>query len=285
MIQKVVIPAAGLGTRLLPATKEQPKEMLSIFALCSDGRVCLKPLVQLVFEQLYDTGFRKFCFIIGRGKRAIEDHFTPDYEYFNMLKNMSKTGMMRELQNFYDRIESSTMVWVNQPRPKGFGDAVLKTQPFVGDEAFLVQAGDTYITSSQNQHLKRLMEMHEEYGSDITFLVQEVEDPRQHGVVETEEEKTGIYKVNQVIEKPERPPTNLAIIPVYIFHPVIFKALETTRPGKGGEIQLTDAIQKVIEWGLKVYAVELDIHETRLDIGNPETYWDAIRLSYQHVCI
>jgi len=278
---KVIIPAAGMGTRLLPATKEQPKEMLPLFARASGGQVCLKPLLQLVFEQLYDVGFREFHFIIGREKRAIEDHFTPDPAYVSMLKRRKKNELAGDLENFYKKIGNSTIVWVNQPEPKGFGDAVLKAAAFVGEEPVLVHAGDTYIISDHDRHLKILMKIHEELKADATCVLQEVKDPRLYGVAEVEEED-GNYKVRRVVEKPKQPATNLAIMPIYIFHPVIFEALRETPPGMGGEIQLTDGIQKLIDWGEKVRAIKLNPRDIRLDIGTTETYWDALRLSYQH---
>lgn len=282
MIRKVVIPTAGLGTRLLPATKEQPKEMLSIFSRGLNGQICLKPLLQLVFEQLYDAGFREFCFIVGRGKRAIEDHFTPDYTYVDTLRRREKNDLADELEGFYQKVRGSSIVWVNQPTPRGFGDAVLQSKLFAGVEPILVHAGDTYIMSNQNQHVKRLVEISEKFDVDAVFMVQEIEDPRQYGVVEVEEVEHDVYRVKNAVEKPEKPPTNLAIMPIYVFRPVIFKAIEVTRPGKGEEIQLTDAIQKLIDWGLKVCAIKLDSNDIRLDIGTTETYWEALRLSYNY---
>jgi len=156
--------------------------------------------------------------------------------------------------------------------------------PFVQNEHCLVHAGDTYIVSKNAGHLRLLMEVYERFKADAAFIVQEIEDPRQYGVIECEEIEKRVYKVKDAVEKPEKPSTNLAIMPIYIFHPVIFKALEKTLPGKGGEIQLTDAIQRLIDWGLNVYAVRLNSDEVRLDIGSPETYWEALSLSYKHFC-
>lgn len=278
---KVIIPAAGRGTRLLPATKEQPKEMLSLFARASNGQICLKPALQLVFEQLYDVGFREFYFIIGREKRAIEDHFTPEPGYVAMLEEKGKSGPAGELKKFYRKLEDSTIVWVNQPEPRGFGDAVLKAAAFADEESVLVHAGDTYIISDDARHLRTLMQTHDKLEADTTCMLQEVKNPRQYGVAEVEE-LGGAYRVKKVIEKPEKPTTNLAIMPVYVFDPVIFKALKETAPGVGNEIQLTDGIQRLIDWGLKVYAIKLGPDDIRLDIGTIETYWDALQLSYQH---
>ena len=282
MFKKAVIPAAGLGTRLLPITKELPKEMLPIFMKANDGRVCLKPMLQSVFEQLFDAGFREFCFIVGRGKRAIEDHFTPDNGFINDLKAKNRGGVAEELREFYKKIESSTLMFVNQPEPKGFGDAVLRAKPFV-DGDFLVHAGDTYIMSEGNDHIRRLMETHFRLGADSTFIVQEVEDPRQYGVIEAEEVREGLFKVKGAVEKPEKPLSKLAIMPVYSFKPVIFRALEEIEPGVRGELQLTDGIQRMIELGLEVYAIKLRQEEIRLDIGTPETCWEALSLSMKHL--
>ncbi|MCP8309300.1 MAG: hypothetical protein H3Z53_02275 [archaeon] len=279
---KTVIPTAGLGTRLLPATKEQPKEMLPVFANDGDGCLCLKPLVQLVFEQLFDSGYREFCFVVGRNKRAVEDYFTPDHRYVEQLNNKGKNRQALLLESFYRKVESSTIVWINQPEPMGFGHAVLLTKPFIGAYSILVHAGDTHIISRRNDHLKRMIEEHNRARADATIVLQEVRDARQYGVAEVMEEKNGELIVKGVEEKPERPKTNLAIMPIYIFEPIIFRSLEAIQPGKGGEIQLTDGIQKLIEWGLKVNAIKLKEDEIRLDIGTAETYWEALSLSYNY---
>lgn len=275
-----MIPAAGLGTRLFPATKEQPKEMLPVFSRLPNGDVGVKPLLQMVFEQLYDVGFREFCFVVGRGKRSIENHFTPDNNSLVML-NKKKGDRVSALDSFYTKLNGSTIMWVNQPEPKGFGNAVLMTQPFVQSEQCLVHAGDTYFISENEGHLKLLMDVFERFNADVAFIVQEIECPRQYGIIEGEEIEKGVYRVKAAVEKPEKPPTNLAIMPVYVFHPVVFKALEKTTPGKGGEVQLTDAIQKLVEWGLNVCAVKLGSDDVWLDIGSPETYWEALNLSYR----
>lgn len=279
--RKAVIPAAGLGTRLLPITKELPKEMLPIFTNANGGKVCLKPMLQAVFEHLYDVGFRDFCFVVGRGKRAIEDHFTPDGNFVGYLEGKNKVGLAGELQGFYQRVESSRIMFVNQPEPKGFGDAVLRAKPFVAED-FLVHAGDTYVISPQHNHIRRLMKAHSELKADLTFLVRKVKDPRHYGVVKAGELDNGLYEVKKAVEKPERPISNLAIMPVYLFKPVIFDVLNGIEPGVGGEMQLTDGIQRMIELGLKIYALELKREEIRLDIGMPETWWDALRLSHKH---
>lgn len=282
MIRKVVIPAAGLGTRLTPATKEQPKEMLPMFTSEGGSGLYLTPFLQLVFEQLYRAGLSEFCFVVGRGKRAIEDHFTPDRAYFEMLSEKGKSEEASRLQDFYNKVGSSTIVWVNQPSPIGFGDAVLKAKSFVGKEKFLVHAGDNYICSETDGHLSRLAKVEEELGADAVFLLTEIQDPKHHGIIEGERVDDGVFRVLRAVEKPSKPFSNLAIVPVYLFGPDIFEALARTCPGVDGEIQLTDAIQILINLERKVYAIPLMKGEVRLDIGSAETYWEALRNFYRY---
>jgi UTP--glucose-1-phosphate uridylyltransferase len=281
MIGKVVITAAGIGTRLLTVTKEQPKEMLPLFSQNSKGAICVKPLLQIVFEQLYGHGFRDFCFIIGRGKRVIEDHFTIDLAFIRQLNNKGKHDLSSPLENFYTKLEDSLIMWINQPEPKGFGHAVLMAKPYVKEETFLVHAGDTYIFSTNNDDpFKRLITSHNKNKSDATLLLKEIDNPKQYGVAETKK-TNGVILVDRVTEKPKKPKTNFAIMPVYVFNNTIIKSLEKTQPTLGGEIQLTDAIQQLINDGFKVQAVKLRKNEMRLDVGNPETYWHAITTSYK----
>jgi UTP--glucose-1-phosphate uridylyltransferase len=258
--------------------------MLPIFAATANGDASVKPVVQMVFEQLYDAGLREFCYIVGRGKRGIEDHFTPDADCVRTLEGLGKNGQATDLEDFYGKLKTSTIMWVNQPEPKGFGDAVLMAKPFVQNEQCLVHAGDSFIISKDMDYIKKLISAYEQFKADAAFIVLEIENPRQYGIVEGDEVETNIFKVKRVVEKPEKPATNLAIMAMYVFHPVIFKALETIQPGRNGEIQLTDAIQKLIDWGLSVYAVKLDKNYVHLDIGSPERYWEALELSYQRFC-
>jgi len=194
---------------------------------------------------------------------------------------MGKSGQASDLEDFYQKLDTSTIMYVNQPEPKGFGNAVLMTQPFVQNEQCLVHAGDSCIISKDMDYLKKLLHAYEKFNADAAFITLEIENPKQYGIVEGNEVEAGIFKVKHVVEKPEKPKTNLAIMAMYIFRPVIFKALEATKPGKNGEIQLTDAIQKLIDWELSVYAVKLDKSYAHLDIGSPERYWEALELSYK----
>ncbi|MDV3243548.1 MAG: NTP transferase domain-containing protein [Nitrososphaerales archaeon] len=279
-IRKAVIPAAGLGTRLLSATKEQPKEMLAVFAKGRGGTVSLKPVVQLIFEQLHDSGVREFYFVVGRGKRAIEDHFTPDEEFVELLRAKGKVRQARDLASFYDRVSRSSILWVNQPKPRGFGDAVLAARAVSDGNSFLVQAGDNHVISPGNGHLRRLLETHERTGADATLLLGEVEDPRQYGVADIERKGRELV-VKGVVEKPETRVNKLALLPTYVFNRSVFDALQHVEPGKGGELQLTDGVQEMIERGLKVRAVRLRETEFWLDVGTPETYWEALKLSHR----
>jgi UTP--glucose-1-phosphate uridylyltransferase len=281
LIKKGVITAAGLGTRLLSVTKAQPKEMLPVFARCKDGGVCMKPIVQLVFEDLYNMGIRDFCFVVGRGQRIIREHFTPDSSYLFILDKRGKNGLAKELEAFYEMVSRSSIEWVNQPEPRGFGDAVMRTEAFVGGESFLLHAGDNFFVSKNRDHLKRLLDAANSLHANVVFLVQEVKNPGCYGVVEAISETNGLVHVKRVVEKPESPPSNLAIMPAYVLKPAIFAALRETRPGYGGELQLTDGIQKIIESGKDVYGIDVNSDAVRLDVGSPELYMDAQAQSYK----
>lgn len=278
MIKKAVIPSAGMGTRLLPATKEQPKEMLPILVRNVEGELCLKPLLQIVFENLYDVGFRDFGFITGRGKRSVEDYFTTDSGFIELLKNGNKLGLAKELDAFYKKVEGSHIAFINQPRPTGFGDAVHRAKSFTGSEAFLVHAGDDLVISKKNEYLLNLINVFEEHDADAVFCVEKVRDPRKYGVITGSKVANNLYLVKKVIEKPSQPPSNMAIVAVYAFNSEIYQAIEETPPDASGEVQLTNAIQRLIDQNHTVYAVELSSKEKRLDIGTPRSYLKALNL-------
>ena len=167
--------------------------------------------------------------------------------YLEHLNSQGKNSLASDLQAFYRKVEESTIVWVNQPQPKGFGHAVLQARSFADDSSILVHAGDTYIISKEGYgHLERLVRLHRGNNQAATLLLKEVPDPRPYGVAEVVSNSEGL-KVISLVEKPEKPVTNLAVMPLYMFEPVIFDALEELAPGYGGEIQLTDAIQRLIE--------------------------------------
>jgi UTP--glucose-1-phosphate uridylyltransferase len=276
-IIKAVIPAAGLGTRLLPATKETPKEMLPIFAFGMTSEVCLKPLIQSIFEQLFDFGIRQFFFIVNHTKDSIIRHFSFDK---NFLTNLGEKGQGGELNQFFKRVTTSSVEYVYQNHPRGFGDAVLQTAPYI-NQNFIVQAGDTYIVSERNRHLMKLVTTFEKYSSAATLLVQEVKHPEIFGVIEGHKIEEDVYQVTRVTEKPQVPPTNLAITGLYVFTPAIFKTLNMTLKDRRGELQLTDGIQRLIDSELSVTAVKLGDMGVWLDIGNPQTYLEALIQSYK----
>lgn len=279
---KAVIPAAGMGTRLLPTTKEQPKELLPVFSKSVDGKPLVKPILQLIFEQLFEYGIREFFFIGGRKKRIIEDHFSVDYNFIDNLNREGRSYYAEELSKFYDKVSSSHISWVNQPKPIGFGHAVLLTKSLVGDEPFLVHAGDTLISSRTRYPIHELVKTHDNFDSLATFLVCPVEDPSRFGVITGRDNGEGVLFVESMIEKPSGPKSNLAIMPVYVFDQSIFGALENTMPGKNNEIQLTDGISKLLESNKdKVMAVRLDDTDYFIDVGNPQSYWEALNITYK----
>jgi UTP--glucose-1-phosphate uridylyltransferase len=275
MIRKAIIPAAGLGTRLLPVTKEMPKEMLPIFFRTKDGEIGFEPMIQAVFESLHNYGCRDYCIVVGRGKRVLEDHFTPDYEFARHLRSKS-TRMADDLQGFYDRIERSTIVFMNQPRPKGFGHAVQLARAFVEDEPFIVHAGDDTILSSNSTHLRRLTDVFQRRQADAALIVEHLTNPSAYGVVTARRTQAGEYEVTDIVEKPSSPQSNLAVVAIYVFRNSIFRELKRTKPDGDGELQLTDAIRNLIRNGGRVYAVSLLPSETRIDIGTPQSYWSAM---------
>ena len=272
MIRKAVITAAGSGTRLLPFTKEMPKEMLPYCARAQDGHLILKPILQVVYESLYGHGCREFCFVVGRGKRSIEDYFLVD--------DSAQYSANDDLQDFYKRIRSSRIAYVQQPQPRGFGDAVLQANLFAEKDNFVLHAGDDMILSPNNDHLRRLEDAFFSHDADIALLVDSVENPKQYGVVEGRDIGKGLVMVENLEEKPRRPKTNLAVIATYIFKPSIFFELENTKPDKSGEIQLTDAIKSLIAKG-KCIAVKLKDGERRIDVGTPESYVTCIKDSFE----
>jgi len=283
-IRKAVVTAAGLGTRLLPNTKEIPKEMLPVFDLDPNGSICLKPVIHKVFETLYEAGIREFCFIVGRGKRAIEDYFTPDPLFLHMVRRRGLERRALALERFYNMILNSKIYFINQPEPRGFGDAVLTAEGFVGEEPFVLHAGDDVVLSRGNDHVKRLLRVYEEYGGDVALISEKVEDPRMYGVIVPRPIKgrDDVVEIADIVEKPEKPPSNFAVIGIYVLSPKIFDALRRTEPDMKGELQLTDGIRRVLKEGGNGYALLLKSGEKRLDVGTPHSYYRAITESYEY---
>jgi UTP--glucose-1-phosphate uridylyltransferase len=284
IIRTAVIPSAGLGTRLLPATKQQPKEMLPVFVRHSKGLVFVKPMIQLVFERLYDAGLREFLFVVGRGKRSIEDQFTLDSGFMDNLRRFAKRQLVKEMERFYRRVQSSNIVFINQPEPLGFGDAVLRTKAFTGQRPFIVHAGDDLILSRNTPGcFQRLMKAFDVHDADAVFFVQKVKDPTKYGVVEGDRIGCGIYRVKHVEEKPKRPKSRIAVVALYAFNGRIYHCIERAHARGNRELELTDAIEGLVKEGGRVYAVELKSYETRIDVGTPESYWNALRATVDQV--
>jgi UTP--glucose-1-phosphate uridylyltransferase len=279
MFRRVVIPAAGLGMRMLPTTKEQPKEMLPIFVMGVDGAMRIKPCLQIVFEQLYQVGVKDFCFIVGRGKRSIEDHFTLDKGLIQHLKQKNEYELMKNLIGFYEKVSKSHIIFINQPEPRGFGNAISYARNFTGSEPFLVHAGDDLIPAKNNQSIQNLVQVFEDHAADAVFYVQKVKNPRRYVIITGKKVGSNLYQVNRIEEKPSSPSSNLATIAIYAFSSKIYNAIENTLPDERNEIQLTSAIQYLINKGCAVYALELQKSIKRLDIGTPESYWESLRYS------
>jgi UTP--glucose-1-phosphate uridylyltransferase len=277
-VTKVVITAAGKGTRLLPFTKEMPKEMMPIFSKNSDNKRIVLPLLQYVYEQLYHMGFRDYCFVVGRDKRSIEDHFTPHEAYLQDLKGVYKKSIFR----FYQKLENSHLVWINQNKPLGFGDAVKRSERYVGKEDFIVHAGDVTIISKSKHPVLRLIKTAEQNpDAKIILLCKEIKDAKRYGVPKIGKLSNSIYDVSEVEEKPNNPKSRFGILPLYYFRTEIFSSLKNINPGKGGEFQLTDAIQKTIENGNKVLAITLNKNEEEIDVGTVESYRNAQEISFR----
>ena len=279
---KAVITAAGIGTRMLPITKEIPKEMFPIIVYVN-GHWTLRPTLQVIFETLFAIGVREFCFIVNRFKRVIENYFSPDEEFINLLKRKGKIVEAEDLRKFYEKIKTSTIVYINQYEQLGFGHAVLLAKSFVGSEPFIVHAGDDYIISPDNDHLKRLIRVFNEFKANATVLIERISDPRKYGVVNGQFITDDIIEVNTIIEKPKEPPTNLAVVAVYIFNDKIFKALREVGFDESGEIPLSAAIDYLAKMEGGVYGVLLKEGEKRVDVGSPEAYIQGLNLAYGEV--
>ena len=234
-VRKAVIPAAGLGTRFLPATKALAKEMLPIID---------KPTIQYIVEEAKKSGIEDILVVTGKGKRPIEDHFDSVPELEQNLKEKGKTELLRLVQQTTD----INLYFIRQSHPRGLGDAVLMAKDFVGDEPFVVMLGDD-IMEDKVPLTKQLMDRYEEtHASTLAVMKVPHEEVSKYGVIDpTSETRPGLYDVKRFVEKPpvEKAPSDLAIIGRYLLTPEIFDMLETQKPGAGNEIQLTDAIDRL----------------------------------------
>jgi UTP--glucose-1-phosphate uridylyltransferase len=260
-IRKAVIPAAGLGTRVLPATKAIPKEMLPL----AD-----KPTIQYVIEEAVASGITHVIIVTSRTKRAIEDHFDESPELRAALQSK---GDQKKLE-MLERIENMAQLsFTRQPAPRGLGHAILMAKDLVGDEPFGVLLGDDLVVNDKEPCLRQLMDVHEQYGGSViaTMRVPRDQISRYGNVAPGESVAPRTQQIRDLIEKPrpEEAPSNLAVIGRYVLTPDIFAALEQTEPGSGGEIQLTDGIRTLLP-RQRVFAYEFE--GTRFDTGDPVSY-------------
>jgi len=266
-IDVAVIPVAGLGTRLLPATKSQPKEMLPV------GR---KPVVQYVVEELTRVGMSRVLFITGPAKASIENHFDLDAELIQTLRESGKEELLAALE--YER-SAVQYFYTRQRQLLGLGHAVSCARSFVGRQPFVVALGDSIIgMHAESDVVQRMTRCYRERDAAAVIAFEEVpnEEVSQYGIAKPKTDDE-LFEIVDLVEKPSprEAPSNLAIAARYVLSPVIFDALETTKRGKGGEIQLTDAIRAVNRAGGRAYGVRLRPGERRYDIGNFESYFEA----------
>lgn len=275
---KCVITAAGKGVRLLPITKELPKEMMPIFTKIYGKNRVVIPLLQYIFEQLYAMNIRDYCFVVGREKRSIEDHFTPHDTYLRELSGEYKTLISK----FYERLQKSHLIWINQNKPQGFGDAVRLTERYIRGDDFVVHAGDVAILSKTRHPMMRLIDVAKKNSNvSAVLLCKKVKDVKRYGVPRLTRTSDSYWYVEEVEEKPLKPKSGFGILPLYYFKSDIFDCLKKIKRGKGNEYQLTDAIQKLIESGKKVVAIQLADNEIEIDVGTVESYRYAQEISYK----
>lgn len=254
-VRKAIIPAAGLGTRFLPATKAQPKEMLPIVD---------KPTLQYIIEEAVASGIEEILIITGRNKNSIEDHFDKSVELELELERAGKTDQLELVRRISDMVN---IHYIRQKEPRGLGHAIYCAKSFIGDEPFAVLLGDD-IVYSEEPCLKQMIRIYDEYKTTI-LGVQEVseEDVDKYGIVDGKLIEEGVYKVKGLVEKPsiDDAPSNIAILGRYIINPAIFEILENTEPGKNGEIQLTDGLRTLAQ---KEAMYAYSFEGQRYDVGD-----------------
>ncbi|OOM16535.1 UTP--glucose-1-phosphate uridylyltransferase GalU [Clostridium saccharobutylicum] len=262
-IRKAIIPAAGLGTRFLPATKAQPKEMLPIVD---------KPTIQYIIEEAIQSGIEEILIITGRNKKCIEDHFDKSVELEMELAKNNKDELLELVQDISDMVD---IHYIRQKEPKGLGHAIHCAKSFVGNEPFAILLGDDIVYNEEKPCLKQLIDCYDEYKTTI-LGVQNVasENVSKYGIVDGIEIEDRVCKVKSLVEKPktEDAPSNIAILGRYIVTPKIFEILEETKPGKGNEIQLTDALLELAK-NEAMYAYNFE--GRRYDVGDKLGFLEA----------
>lgn len=279
-----VITTGGLGTRMLTFTKSNPKTMLPIYTK-SDSSLSppmFKPLIEYIFENLYDNGFRRFCIIVGsKTKSVIINHLEPDSKFIKLLQSRNLAEDKRfinTLSKLYTKIMNCDIQWIAQDAPNGFGDALLGAKNFVKNESFLLHAGDAYF--EDYRFLKNFMSMYEQ-SDDISgsILIKKMNKLKGYGIAQTKKQKGENIVIN-LEEKPKNPKSNQAILPLYIFNPEIFSALKNTDKGYNKELQVTDAIMTLVKQEKKILSYNYG-NSKWFDIGHPDNYFNALTYSYK----
>ena len=270
MVKKCLFPAAGYGTRFLPATKATPKEMLPVLT---------KPLIQYGVEEALEAGIKTMAVITGRGKRAIEDHFDISYELEHQIKGTSKEPLLTEIRAL---IEQCTFSYTRQVEMKGLGHAILTGETLIGNEPFAVVLADDLCNNNSDGVLKQMIEIYDKYDCSVVAIEEiPMEDSNKYGIIAGNliDNTDDIYRVTDMVEKPDPKdaPTNMAIIGRYILTPDIFDILRDTKPGKGGEIQITDALREQAKAG-KVIAYKFK--GKRFDCGSVDGFVEATNYFY-----
>ncbi|EOX4280283.1 UTP--glucose-1-phosphate uridylyltransferase GalU [Vibrio fluvialis] len=271
MIKKCLFPAAGYGTRFLPATKSMPKEMMPVVN---------KPLIEYGVEEAIQAGMNEMCVVTGRGKHALMDHFDKNYELEHQISGTSKESLLTDIRSL---IDAASFTYIRQSEMKGLGHAILTGRPLVGDNPFAVVLADDLCVNPEKGVLAQMVALYNQYRCSIV-AVQEVPESETHkyGVIAGELIKDDIFRVDDMVEKPEpgTAPSNLAIIGRYILTPDIFDLIEQTEPGKGGEIQITDALLKQAKAGC---VLAYKFKGQRFDCGSVEGYIEATNYCYENL--
>ncbi len=263
MIRKCLFPAAGYGTRFLPVTKAMPKEMLPLLT---------KPLIQYGVEEAVEAGMNVISIITGRGKRAIEDHFDISYELENQIKGSTKEHLLDDIR---DLISKCTFAYTRQVEMKGLGDAILKGEILIGNEPFGVVLADDYCINEGDGVLLQMSKIYKKYKCPIVAIMEvDEENISKYGVIDGKEIEKDLFMVSNMVEKPSAKdaPSNLAIIGRYILTPEIFDILRDTKPGKNGEIQITDAL---MTYAKRNMVLAYRFKGKRFDCGSVEGYIEA----------
>ncbi|WP_297484282.1 UTP--glucose-1-phosphate uridylyltransferase GalU [Sulfurimonas sp.] len=273
MIKRCLFPAAGYGTRFLPATKAMPKEMLPILT---------KPLIQYGVEEAHEAGCNIMAVITGRGKRSITDHFDISYELEHQIKGTSKESLLTEIRAL---INTCTFTYTRQNEMKGLGDAIYKGKVLVGDSApfAVILADDLCVNPDGDGVLKQMVKLYEKYKCSIVAIMEVPKDKvSSYGVISGKEIEKGIFMIDNMVEKPDadKAPSNLAIIGRYILTPDIFEMIKNTKPGKGGEIQITDALMTQAKKGM---VLGYKFKGKRFDCGSLDGFVEATNYFYNNI--